>query len=52
MGIFAGAGEPIDAVLITLLILFILEAQHTPGLRRAFHADLRSETEDDEQDHD
>lgn len=49
MGIFAGAGEPVDAVLITVLILFILEAQHMPGLRRAFHADLRSDTTHDDE---
>ena len=52
MGIFAGAGEPVDAILITVLILFILEAQHMPGLRRAFHADLRSDTTNDDGDHD
>ena len=52
MGIFAGAGEPVKAVFVTLLILFILEAQHTPGLRRAFHADLRSETQDGDGDGD
>lgn len=50
MGIFAGAGEPINAIFVTFLILFILEAQHTPGLRRAFHADLRSEPTDDDRD--
>ncbi len=42
MGIFAGAGEGLIAVAVTILILFILEAQHTPGVRRAFHGDRDS----------
>lgn len=52
MAIFAGAGEPVEAVLITFLILFILEAQHMPGLRRAFHGGMRSDPISDDADHD